>query len=338
MAVTSPSKLTITKEGDFYFTAMSANPLQTALANSNHLYKFHTPNLLSFSPLGVPVNFAQTYVVPVMPSVDGLSYDFWYSILPVNSGTMTVTVEANTGTNPSGGWGSPIYPATATASLTANVWNSTRHTTTIASNVRMLRITIGSPRGNYTLGHVAVQPSRVNVTSGFKTSGFIPFDDSLITSSRAAINTEMINRCKTNALSVLNDRQQCLASLVQPYVVSPFTNGPYVVTTPGGYTYVANRLIGMATAHVPGQNKMTAHVYCLASVDGGSTADLVTIWGSGSDSVTLDATGHLVSKPLHLQGNGTQTSQVSFTVRVKANPGQKTYLHSLIVLWQPGEF
>ncbi len=333
MAITTPNKLTITKESEFVFTPMAVDPLKTALMNSNHLYSYFTPNLLSFMPTGGSDGRGFQYIVPVCPSADGLQYDVWVTLLPTATTAITVTVDKNTGTNPTSGWSTSVA-TTSLFGFTAGVWASKRVTPTLAANVTMLRITLGSSAA-YTVGHVAVHPLPGSPSAGIKACGFIPFDDSVFSGYGAAVNTELVDRSRTNALSVLRDRQQCLASFVQPWHATPFTNGPFVVSLPA-YSYEPTRLIGKAVASVPGQVTLTATVYAIASVDGGATADLITV-SSGNTGVSLPATGQLVSTTLNLHADGTQTATVPFEIRVKAHAGQMTYLQALVVMWRPGD-
>ncbi len=346
MAITTPTKLVVSKADEFNFTQMAAGPLQVSLANSNHLYGHFCPNLLSFSPMGGLLAASTTYVVPVVPSVDGLSYDFIYTVLAGATDPLTIQVYKNTGANPASGWTS-IYGPTATASMTVGHWFVHRHSTVIAANVTMLKFVVVARAGYDMLSHVAVQPTATAVAPPLlKASGFLPFDDSLISSPRAPINTEMVNRAKSNALNVLRDRKQCIASFVQPYVAAPFTTGGYAVSTPSGYTTTPWSLMGKATGFLPGKQYGNITVYCLSSVTGGATADQVVmdltcqpLSSTGIDSTGLlktDLSGNVVpSLTLVVWGTGVSNPEVPIEIRVRATAGHTTYIHSLIAFWTP---
>ena len=354
MSVTTPTTLTITKHQDLLGGPMRAAELRTALNNSNHLYGYFCPNLASFQPFGGLSSATKVYLVPVIPSKDGLSYDFVYSFKPTATGTVTLQVDTNTGANPTTGW-TTVYGPTATSSMTAGAWVQHKHTMAIAVGVTILRITLSSPAGTYILGHVAVKPTRLTSLAGLvHTSGFVPVDDAFLTASGAPITTEHVSRAKANALAILTDRAQCLASYVQPYntatgivgSATAFTaaaagTGIYQVTAPGSSS--VTKTVGVALASTPYQTKLNATVFCIASVSGGPGASLIRVRVTAPApynkqfSVNLAASGNL--ETAHLTGlisDGTLRASLKFEVDAKASVGHSTYIHSLFVLWQPG--
>ncbi len=374
MAITPGTKLVIKKAQEIaVFPAMSAQPLQNALANTNHLYGYFRPLLLSWSPMGsspaynpgITPTFIPdpvVYVVPVLPSQDGLHYDFMWTLFPKIAGggtsRFTLQVEWTSGVDPTVGTGSTpatkwvnLYGPAMTSPLTDSVWNTRTISLVLDRTATMLRFTVTAVDGPYTLGHVAVQPSVITsiTTPATYASGFLPFDPSFISQARAPINTEMVDRCKTNALSVLRDRAQCLASLVQPYTTTTGSLGG-VSYYPRGIMQVMNgsaasanfsQTIGMAAAGLPAQKTFTGHVRYLINDTAPSVfvgAGTLTVTGDdGSvNQLSLDSTGQLEHGVVQVTTLGNPDSFVKVQVDLTAKPAYSTYLYALIIFWTPG--
>lgn len=349
MAITTPSDLTVLKDYEVLSAPMAAEPLQTILTNTNHLYSHFCPPLISFPPTDAAASSAaRSYVVACVPSADDLTYAFEHRILPAygvaGGGTgIDVTVETNTTDDPTTTWAT-IYSGT-TVGTTSGTWIVHSHSTAINHAVRMVRATYGNRGGgnNYQVSHILAYPSPGNVTSGVKASGFVPGDDSLIGSTGAPVNTEMLDRTGNNAISILRDRWQVLCAFGQNYYGNDKTKAKYKVPFPSspfdGYP-TPHVLLGRAVASVPGQRSLTAYVYALADVSGGSGAGLIRV-KTPSVTVALDASGKMegvhVQVPIKLTADGTEAATIPFEIWVDATAGEHTYLTSLVVLWRPGD-
>lgn len=337
MAVNVPATLGIVTEQSLLHAKMAADPINMALNDCNHLYGYFCPALVSFVPYVASGGGGRSssYVVPVLPSVDGLDYEFHHRFLPTVNGTVTVEVEENAGTDPSMGWGD-IYAPTATGAMVAGDFFTHTHTATIAATTKMLRFTYSAAAGDYLLSHVLAFPAPAVVPTGLQDSGFACYDDALLVGvAGAPVTTEMVDRCRSNAVAVLRDRWQVLASFVQLWQSSPFADGELIVSA------TTFQLLAKAMASIPGQNSAAVKVLAIGSVDGGATGGLIKLLGTmlptKPDPALLDATDLLVSADYGIKGNGSLTSTVPFELSAKAKPGRNTYLQCLVVLWRPGD-
>lgn len=333
MAITVPTELVIVPGAALVQPPMAANPLDTILKNSNHLYRYFRPPLVSFVPIDGVASRDRSYVVPVVPSADGLSYTFQHRILPATTGSVDIKVEGNSGVDPSSGW-STLYGPASSGSLTGGAWATVAHSATLAPTVTMLRISYLGAGADLTIGHVLAFPAPSSVASGVKPSGFIPYDDGLLSVSGAPVTTEMVNRMRTNALAVLRDRRQVVASLVQQYDTSaPWSNG---YAAPSVAVADQPMRIGKSVATLPGQTRAGLTLYAVANVSGGATADLIEVL-LGSVSVRLGATGLLVSESVTVDLPGGAAATLPVEVRTHHTTGHSCYLQSLVILWRPGD-
>lgn len=333
MAIPTPSSLRIVPSQGWIQPAMDANPLDTVLQNGNHLYKHFCPPLISFVPIDGPASRTRSYVVAVEPSADGLSYAFEHRILPATTGTVDIKVESNTGVDPTTGW-STIYGPTTTAPLTGAAWATVSHSATIPANARMVRVSYSSATVNVTIGHVLAVPAPSSVTSGIKACGFVPYDGDLLALSGGPVTVELVDRMRTNALAVLRDRRQVIASLVQHQDSSaPWSFG---YSAPSAWSNGQPMRLGKSVATLPGQTNVSLNVHVIASVSAGATADLIEVL-LGNLSVKLAATGSRVTSSVTVDLPGGAASTLPVEVRVRHTTGNSTYLQSLTILWRPGD-
>lgn len=332
MAVSTPTSISVTDATGLILPTMAAEPLGTALRNGNYLYIRHAPQLVSVCPISTWAGTrTHTYIVPILPSADALPYLFAHRLLPAYNGTADVTVEwAATMAGP---W-TAIYPATATAAMTSGTWHRHEHTTTIPAAARLLRVTY-AVGGDCIVGHILAVPN-VDVTAvpfvspwGQTASGFRVFDDALLAGvAGAPVNTEMLDRCRRNAVRVLRDRYQMAFSVVQDSTATARYRSP----SPGAGKKM---LLGHARMWIPalrGGAKGTLDVRAVASVDGaGATADLVIVQ-VGKKSLTLAADGTLQSGTIQVTG---ELNDVR--VRVNDNGTDNTSLLACVGLWRPGD-
>lgn len=214
MAITTPADLVILGPEDFPLGAMPG-PLDTVLKNSNFLYTYHRPPMLSvaycsnFEIGGRTVRFT----MPCKPSADGLIYEFTSKVLSNAAGAwqLTVQIETYDATN---GWVVLATQATAQVAGIDAVITDTQ-TGVIAADVTLLRMSYTATGGALlTPHHLLVIPTPGTVTSGIKLSGFVPYDDGQL-STTGAVTTEHVDRPHANAINVLRDRAQCAFAWVQ---------------------------------------------------------------------------------------------------------------------------
>lgn len=221
MTVTPPSGIQITKGSGLYLPAMAAEPLLTALENCNYLLQYHRPPLVSVCYTATDALTRQSiYIVPVIPSADDLRYTFEHRIVCSSaSQAITITVDETATYAGAGTSWSNIYSQGITSNGTGGLLTTQVDTDkTVDKTTTALRITYTAPAaGNRNDHHVLAYPSPAAASAGILTgSGAVPFDDGLISGAdRAAVHTEWINRCKTTAVAVLQDRKQNCLSFVQ---------------------------------------------------------------------------------------------------------------------------
>lgn len=335
--ITTPTELSVTPEGGFLLPPVEVDPLRAALRNANHLWRSFAPPAVSFIPLDGPLSRATThYVVPVVPSADGLAYGFHHLLQPTTTGTVDITIAENTGVDPSTGW-TTIYGPTTTASLTGGAWTTViTGGVTVSAAAKMLRVTYSgmSGTGDLLVSHVLAVPAPGAPSAGLQPSGFAPFDEDLLSSTNGPVATEMLDRAQANAFALLQDRVQVVASLVQPYDAAPGWLG-LAAPVAGAPTGVPMRL-GAAVAHLPWQAKAKLHIHVLAFVSSGSDADLVEVQ-VGDQSVRFDASGQLETAELTVKLTGVVDSSLPVSVRVRATFGESTYCAAVVVTWRPGE-
>lgn len=336
--ITAPTHYTAVKAASLVLPPMLPGAPVDILRQSNALYLWHRPALVSFAPI-MDATTSRTirFTVPAPASLDGLPYRFEHRLLPQFNGTVSVKVEAfETHT----GWVT-IYGPTATASLTSGTWAQHAHTSTVTAGATMLRFTYDPGGGtNYLLvGHVLAYPYPTTIAPGKKPSGHLPYDDDLLQAYQAPVTTELVDRPALNAKAVMQDRKQSVFSLVQED--GGFGQPVYQAPLPGGTSYVPG-LIGKATASIPGAKSVALSLSCLASVDAGATAGLVKVTLSSQASgdvqtLTFAADGSVHTQTAYLSGGtGDAFNVVRCEVRVASTTSNHTRLHALTAHWTPG--
>ena len=184
-------------------------------------------------------------------------------------------------------------------------------------------------------------PATISATDGTRTShkasGFVPFDDGLLTSSGAGLNVEHHNRPKRNAHALLADRKQCAFSFVQeddPSLVS------HDIATPGLDASVLLR-IAQGRVVVPGQSAPLLRVRCIASVSAGSTSDRVYVRQVNGAQVELDANGTSAAPTeatirLDLAQPGTLAASALLQALGQRTAGNSLYIHAIVAWWEVG--
>tara|TARA_R110000868_G_scaffold94111_4_gene259955 strand:+ start:1474 stop:2514 length:1041 start_codon:yes stop_codon:yes gene_type:complete len=345
MAVLAPAAaLVVTKKSAFMVPAMAANPLGVALENTNHLYRHFCPPLVDALPmLASGLSRATSWTFGVMPSADGLRYEFQHRFLPsfASATPLAVQVWTNTGTDPAVGWAS-IYGPTTTAASVSGVPQTHTHTAVVGASARMMRVQYTAPAGVYQPWHILVRPDANPAAVpfvapfGITSSGFRVWDSALLSATGGPVNTEMVDRCRRNSIAVLTDRRQNVMALLQEDGVSGTAKHVAPSTSLAATDWV---LVGKARAFIPWQSGYTLQLRVLASVSGGATtANRVQVSVSGGASAPLfAASGQLISGTLTLQGDSQAGNSEDFEIRVRrGDAATTTRLHSVMAFWQPG--
>jgi hypothetical protein len=338
MTITTPATPEIIKAQTFLQPDADAEPLQTILENANAAYMLHRPPLIQCLYTTIDrIDRDCTLQIPVHPSADDLQYAFRHYLLPQTSSPnddMTVQVEQ---WSSGGGW-STIYGPT-TISATDNTRLVHTHDTVIDADALKLRITYTRANsGEYRPEGLLVYPNPTALVAGVKASGFVPFDDGLLSATGAGLNVEHHNRAKRNAHALLADRHQCAFSFVQE---DDPTHVAHDIATPALDASVALR-IAQGRAVLPGQSEPLLRVRCIASVSAGADNDLVLFRQVQGAQVELDADGTAAAPTeatlrLALAQPGTMGASALLQALGKRTAGNSMYLHALVAWWEVGQ-
>lgn len=340
MAITAPATLQVSKEWQLALPKMAQQPLRRVLEDLNHLWKFHSPPLASVCYTAAPtLGRAVRFVIPITPSTDGLEHTVEHRLLPSATSNCQIDVDYTTSYAGGGTVWVNIYgvnPATTAATLLTQVDTGK----TIPATARALRVTYTPAAGNVTLHHLLVYPRPTAAPAvGIKTSGFIPFDDGLLThADRAPVHTEWLNRLRKSAVALLRDRRQNCLSFVQEEATA---NTRVVITATAFVAFPRVRV------YFPGQTSksLTVEVKILATVSAGATASLVMVQqvpSFGTPDATKSATFaadnaiNSATLTLWLEGDGLGRF-ADLEISAKATAGNSTYLLAVMATWKPGD-
>ena len=355
MGVTYNTALTIKKMAQLLAPGIAAEPLATALANANSLYRLHQPALVSFCPVHTPTLGRDcSFTVGCKPSVDAIRYKFAHQVLPRWTGNITVRVDSGRGDGPTT-W-MTIYGPTAVA-VTTDTWLDHRHHGVIGADEDRLRVIYTGVGGNVLISHVLAypdpDPAAVPIVApyGQQPSGFWPADDALLATT-GPVHTELLDRCLRNSVAVLRDRYQALGSFVQEDALSG--NALRWIAPFGTEAVGSWALMGKARGVLPYQSgepmggndlRPQLRVDVLAEVTAGTTVDRVRVVARGigqlagkQAEVLCNATGAMVVNTTGLRAelDGTAGAGVDLEFYVRAEAGQQVKLHSAMVSWRPG--
>lgn len=332
MAFTTPASFTAVKKSQLLLPPLAAEPLKTALANANYLWSFHSPPLLSVAYTSDPqVTRATVYHIPIMPSADGLRYQFEHRFV-CSAAAQNITVSVDTCTVYAGGatvW-TNILSEIATTGLAGALHRHTSATAAVAANIVAIRVGYSAPAaGNRTDHHLVVYPSGNAITAGIKPSGFVPTDDTLISSgNRAAIHEEWINRCAGNANAVLRDRYQCAFAFVQEYTATP----RFQCTT----TDYALPKVRAYLPYVPVKTGTNITIKAIGTVTAGATANRIELDSVYKGEVKLAASGNIETATLPIGVIGAQAkTETTFLLSASATAGNTTNIYAVVGFWLP---
>lgn len=310
------------------------DPMLRIARNVNGFYEAHAPNLLvaCYTCEADIAGRSAVFRIPILPSADGLTYDFdhWvYTALA--GGDLTVLVEEWTGA----AWAT-IRSSTFASAAAAT--NTVAHSDVISAAATMLRITISRASGDaFTPESIHVRPGTNSPVTGTYGSGFVPYEDTMLRTAGAGLNTEHLNRPVQNAMAILTDRKQCVFTFVQE---DNLTNCLYKWSDgsqPDGWEVY----VGEATASIPWQDDPDLTVLVIATVDAGATADLVTVYQTAymGPPVTLDASDGVESGTMHahLLAPLTLGAHMHLGVYSQNTTGNDSAVLACVVYWTPGD-
>ena len=191
-----------------------------AIANFvNWLICNHRPPLIDFSPWQETALPEVVYVVPVTPSVDGLTYDVYVQTYSGGGGDLRMEIDRDNGTMPV-----PTDDATWTNLVTTNVlgtasgWREwTAFQVTPGVTTRCLRITASNQSAStIILGSVLIVPQALADINETATppSGALPMSIAQLRQEGGAIHPEFYNRAWATIRAVIFDRKQMAWSSV----------------------------------------------------------------------------------------------------------------------------
>lgn len=334
MAFTTNAALTITPTTAFLHALADQDPLHTALLNLNHLYAHYAPPLHSivYTTKHAIIGRSAVFEWPTAPSADSIEYTFTTWIRTgTGTNTLTVLIEEWTGA----GWGT----IDSTAAIAAPATSVVEYTVTapISATATKLRATYTRAASDpfFADGIIIYPNPGTPVGAGETSSGFIPYDTGLLTTAGAPLTTEHVNRCKTSALAVLLDRQQCVLSFVQEDTAA----NVLLEASDGYYAAGSWQEIGAAVCSLPGQKNPTITIKALATVNAGADTRLVRVHQDHPQGriTEFDADGVVNSETLELITDGGPEAAAVLKLYAKIEPGQKTYVHAVCGFWQPGD-
>lgn len=328
MAFNVPAKYQVIPQSQLFSPLMATTPLQKIVENTNFLYQYHRPALVSVAPSSFPVGRASEYHVPMSPSADGLRYDFeTRHVFSAASQAFTVSVDY-TATYAYGAtaW-TALYSTAYTSSATAGgLTTATATAIVIPASANVLRFSVTAPAaGNRRDHHFLVTPSPSGVSAGVQPSGFAPFDDGLLVSSSSAVHTEWLNRVKSNVGDVLTDRHQMCFSFVQEYGSAMHT-----------FSGAEWSILPTVRAYFPGQKEVDLNFRAIATVSAGAGTYRMRIGTPGGSSTYLSALTGEDSQFITLPTVGTgNTAHVDLQLWCRATAGNTLAPYSVIGMWRP---
>lgn len=346
MAITTPTSLQVPSAYETMLPKMARQPLQKVLEDLNYLYCSHRPALASVC-LSTAGAIARTtkFIIPITPSADGFKYGFESRIYCSTACNLSIVIDYCTAYSydTSGPWTNIIdhtgvrLIAVAGAGLVTQVDTGVIPATAVA-----LRLQFSVSAGNHTPHHFLTYPKPDAPTPTVYPSGFVLFDDGLLSSGQhSPIHTELLNRCKTSADVVRRDRWQCLFSWAQE---EPQASAAVVLSNVNVLTaFPRVRCWLPGQALTPAKN-ITVKVFAIVTTDDTSTgtAKVQLSQVETGNGIYFDAERAaavtLQSTTMQLATQGTDTMRyVELELSGMTAVTKKTYIHSLVVLWRPGD-
>lgn len=332
MTISTGGNIQITAQQALVNPAMDQWPLRTALENINYLWKWHRPPLVDLCPTTDPLQGRATIAIPIIPSVDGLPYKADLCIWATAATTFTGTIKYCTSYTGLGTtWTSWKSVSGGVSAAVLTLWNTTAGT--LPATAVALQVDVQVAAGAVRVDHVLVYPAPGDAVAGIQPSGFVPFDDGMISATGSPIHTEHINRCKTSSLAVLRDRVQAAFSFAQ-------VEGNAVDYDRSGSA--GWRALPMARLWLPYQSKATLLWRVIASTSGGTTTDVVRVRQLGvfdpmAVLPTFDADRTIQTAVMEVtpQGSGAMRYVDLALEAERAGVSDSTRIHSAMAWWFP---
>lgn len=277
MAITTPSNVLVTSQANLLAPPMDRYPLQTALENLNYLWAYHRPPVVDVCPTADPSVGRGTFAIPIIPSVDGLKYAARLCLWASTSTTFTGSIKYTTNyTGMSTTWTSWRSVSGSITGAALTTWNTSP--TVLPASAVAIQVDVQVSGGSVRVDHVLVYPAPDDPVAGIQPSGYLPFDDGMLSTAGAPIHTEHLNRCKISSLAVLRDRLQAAFSFAQ---------------VEGGVDYERSgaagwRALPTARLWLPYQSTGVLLWRVIASTSGGTTTDRVRVRQVGLSDVAQD--------------------------------------------------
>lgn len=337
MAFDYTSGITFAKQSDLLMPALAQNPVRLALRNANYFYRYHSPPMLSvaYCTSGL-LTRAAIYHIPIMPSADGLLYDFEHRYECSNA-TQTITTTVDYCTTYAGGatvW-TNLYAQNDTTAGAGVVLRSTRTGVTLPRTAVALRVQYSAPAaGTRTDHHLLVYPNTQTLAAGVTTSGFVPWDDGALTSAEGwPLHEEHLNRIGRNAYYVMTDRMQCAFAFVQEYTATPRWQCTDTYFGQLGYEFPAVRAYLPNTAD---SNVSTLTVSVIATVSAGTTTRRVQLMQPNGATCFANASGNIETTTLDIAASrGGLDSFADLQLVVNNSAANTTTVYAVVAFYTP---
>lgn len=328
MSRPAPASITVAKPSDFILPEFDVEPLVVALENVNAVYLYHQPAMLQGLPADEYSGGTEgaTYLLPVIPSVDGLPYTFQLATTAATD--VDRTYYESSDATISGATYSSIGTDSGTSGATGIITDGPY---TIAAATRHIKIVYATAATIFPEA-ICIYPTPAASVPAPTDAGFIAYDDGLYdTATGAPMHKELLDRCRKSTLAVWHDRKQCGYSL--------FCN-----TDPDGDEGETHKIsIGsgesitmpIARMRLPGyaaSARLTAKAIGITA--GATVTDGITITLKGKDSavIQLDASGAVESGSASVTPDGDDLARfVDVSLVLSGESIAAFELHSLII-------
>lgn len=347
MAITTPTSLQVPSAYETMLPKMAKQPLLKLLEDLNYLYRYHRPPLASvcLTTAGALTRTAK-FVIPIVPSADGIQYAFESRNLCSAACNLSLTIDycETYAYNSGAPWTNIVDHTGAHALAIGGAGLSTQvDLALVPANATALRLSVAVDAGNVTPQHLLVYPAPDAPTVASYPSGFILFDDGLLSSGQhAPITTEHLNRCRVSPDAIRRDRWQNLYSWAQEEVqansravlnnLSEFTHFPKVRCYLPGQAQAANQGVQVTVKAVVTTDDATQTGSAVLIQDLSSGAGVYFNAETTTGTVTVQSATMSVAP----QGQGLMR-YVDLELSGLTATAQKTYIHSLMVFWRPGD-
>ncbi len=328
MSRPTPAGYTIENPAAFVLPPFAKSPIENALNNVNAAWLYHTPPLVQCLPAddyGSTETAGATYLIPVTPSADALPYRF--KVAADASITLTRTYYVSSDTTLSGATYTSIGTATGSTGGDGIVSDGTY---TIPANTTHLKIVLAAATTCFPQA-ILIYPEPATVPEGEQASGFVAYETDALNDSGAPLHKELFDRCRKSALAVWHDRKQNCFSLVANSAPDEDEGENHVAAVLSTVTRTAPK----GRVRLPGYAAATRFsIKAIAETSAGTVSGAITVSITGEDSasVTLDASGAVVSTSATVTPAGAGlAAYVDVSVTLSGKDTSSVFLHSLMI-------